>query len=126
MPRVVAIVGSREYPKDQYWRIDEVLNDLPKDCLVISGGARGVDSYAIKKAEQIGLKTDVDLAQWRTKEGLTDKLAGFKRNTRLVNRCTDVIAFHDGISNGTMDTVKKARQTGKAVRFFNIRGEVVI
>lgn len=125
MPRIIAIVGSREYPKDQYWRIDEVLKELPKDSLIISGKARGVDSYTIKKAKELGFKTDEDAAQWRYRDGQFNPQAGIERNTRVVLRCTDVIAFHDGISHGVMDTVKKAREINRPVRFFSSSGEVL-
>lgn len=125
MPRVVAIIGSKKYSLEQFWRVDKVLEGLPSDCLVISNAAPGVGRYAISKAREMGFRTDEDAAGWKRSDGSYNAQAGFARNTRLVNRCTDVIAFHDGVSRGTMDTVKKAREMGKPVRFFNSKGEVV-
>ncbi len=42
------------------------------------------------------------------------KAAGPRRNQLIVARCTDVIAFWDGKSPGTLDTIRKAMKAGKS------------
>ena len=49
----VAIVGSRDYPHPEH--IWSYVATLPADTVVVSGGARGVDSWAAAAATRHGL-----------------------------------------------------------------------
>lgn len=72
---------------------------------VLHGGARGVDSYAGAMARLLNLDVKAMPANWR-KHG---KAAGMIRNTEMLEREPDyVIAFWDGSSRGTLDTIFKA------------------
>ena len=44
------------------------------------------------------------------------KGAGIIRNSQIIERCTSVLAFWDGVSRGTLDSITKAIRAGKAVR----------
>lgn len=111
----IAIVGSREW-KD-YDVIRKFVDSLPADCTVVSGGARGVDSMAIRCATRRNLATHVYLPNWHPEpEGVYDPQAGFKRNQVIVDDVDLVVAFWDGISRGTRDTVLKAEARGLEVR----------
>jgi hypothetical protein len=102
---VIVICGSREgFDRVQ---VDIEIANLPDDCLVITGGARGVDRLAHAAAERFGLQTEVIRADW-DRHG---KRAGYLRNVEMLNREPDrVIAFWDGKSKGTQHTITEARR----------------
>lgn len=109
----VAIVGSRECG-DQ-WRlllnIVALLEPMAKDTVVVSGGARGVDSLAAKAAARLGLRSDIYPANWKA----LGKRAGFARNQTIVDNSDVIHAFWDGRSRGTRHTIQLARTAGKPV-----------
>ena len=72
---------------------------------VISGGAKGADSLGEQFAKEFGYGRTIFLPQW-DKYG---KSAGFRRNQQIVDACDMVLAFWDGKSRGTADTILKAR-----------------
>ena len=102
----VAIVGSRDY--DALGLVRRYVRSLPKDTVVVSGGAIGVDSVAADEAQKCGLQTTVYLPNWKT----FGKSAGFKRNSQIVNDCDLLVAFWDGVSRGTKDSIDKAAAAG--------------
>ncbi|EPZ47608.1 SLOG family protein [Alicyclobacillus acidoterrestris] len=112
----IAIVGSRNYPNqdDIFWYI----NSLPIEDVVVSGGARGVDSYAETFARQRGMTVKVFHADW-DKYG---KSAGYRRNVDIVNYADKVVAFWDGKSKGTKHTIDIARKCGKPVDIYKPNG----
>lgn len=108
----VAIVGSRNYPQmDKVWTLIERLAKKDPAVIIVSGGARGVDTVAAAAARIAGLAVEELLPDW-TRYG---NEAGFERNTRIVAVADRVIAFWDGASGGTRDTLEKARLLGKPV-----------
>lgn len=103
----IAIVGSRNYP-----HLDSVrgyVNRLPLDSIVISGGAQGVDRIAANAASARGMKTIVHEPEWN-KYG---KSAGMIRNSAIIDDCEKLVAFWDGESRGTADSIEKAKKAGK-------------
>ena len=78
--------------------------------MIITGGARGVDSLAHQWAKEKSLNTDVHYAQWDT----YGKAAGAIRNRRMLEEEPDVvIAFPGG--TGTEHMITIARQAGVPV-----------
>jgi len=128
---VVAIVGSRDYPNADVRvgeRLRMLVQDWPEwDWLVVSGGARGVDTEAIRAAERLKLRTHIIPADWRTH----GKGAGFLRNQQIVDEVppaergnpSRVIAFWDFKSNGTRDTIRKSVLNGRATEIWDGEGE---
>lgn len=108
----VAVVGSRGYGR---WGLaEEVLNALPDDTVIISGGAKGPDTLAVEHAKLRGMEYQVFKADWiRYGKG-----AGFIRNGLIVDACDMVIAFWDKESKGTKHTIDLARKKGKMVLVF--------
>lgn len=105
----VAIIGSRGYTNLDAVR--RYVMSLPPNSLVISGGARGVDTVAEQTARQCGLPVKIFPADWN-KHG---KQAGYLRNVQIVEAADYVVAFWDGESKGTAHTIRIARQKGKRV-----------
>jgi len=110
----IGIVGSRGYQNSQ--AIKDFIMNLPNDTVIISGGARGADSLAEYWAYVKQLKTLIIKPNWRA----NGKKAGFLRNTTIVENSDEIVAFWDGRSRGTLDTINKARSVGKKVTIIGL------
>jgi len=108
----IAIVGSRDYPSLP--DVERFVKSLDPSTMIVSGGARGVDRTAERAAKSRGLQTMVFLADWNT----YGKRAGYIRNEQIIDNADEVVAFWDGKSPGTADTIRKARAARKPVRIF--------
>lgn len=107
----LAVIGSRGY--GNYTELKTEINRLDFSNEVneiVSGGARGADSLAEKYAHEYGIKLQVFKPDWNI-----GKHAGFLRNSQIIEYADAVIAFWDGTSRGTLDSVKKAEKMGKPV-----------
>lgn len=101
---VIGVVGSRTY--EDYDLLKRVLRDFIP-CLIVSGGAKGADSLAEKFASESGIPITVYEAEWDT----YGKSAGFRRNQLIVDDSDFIVAFWDGESKGTADTLNKAKKS---------------
>lgn len=110
----VAVIGSRTFMN--YEEVKRVLSTM-KITLLVSGGAKGADSLGERYAKENNIETKIFLPDWN-KHG---KIAGFIRNTDIVNEAELVIAFWDGISKGTLDSIKKADAQGKRLLIINTK-----
>lgn len=114
----IAVVGSRNFNNKDFVinKLSAIILDLEyyDDILIISGGAYGVDSWAeevalIHKISKIIFKPDWD------KYG---KRAGFLRNELIVNEADKVIAFWDGQSKGTKNSIDLAIKAKKPIDIY--------
>jgi hypothetical protein len=110
----VAIIGSREFA--DLTRVAECVTKLPPDTIVVSGGARGVDTEAEVTARRIGLGVIV----LRPNYAEFGKRAPLIRNVDIVKQCDRLVAFWDGASTGTMHAVSLARRLGKPVEMVTL------
>lgn len=108
----IAVVGSREFP-DLPW-VERFVNDVPGDTIIISGGARGVDTTAELAAKKRGLKVWVRRPDYER----FGKGATFKRNLQIVEDADLVVVFWDGKSRGTVNTMEHAKRLGKPMNVF--------
>uniref|UniRef100_A0A6M3JAV1 YspA cpYpsA-related SLOG domain-containing protein n=1 Tax=viral metagenome TaxID=1070528 RepID=A0A6M3JAV1_9ZZZZ len=107
----LAIVGSRTF-NDYDLLIDTLsrFSEAPRQFdTLISGGAKGADSIGERWATSWGIEIVRYLPEWK-KYG---KSAGFIRNQTIVDNCDMVLAFWDGKSSGTADTIEKAKKAKK-------------
>ena len=109
----LAIVGSRNFV--DYKHLCENIDSRNLN-LIISGGAPGADSLAKRYAEDRKIPLQVFNADWK-KFG---KSAGFLRNTQIVDACDGLIAFWDGSSPGTRDTISKIKISKKPYKVVKI------
>lgn len=114
-PKKIAIVGSRNLRP--YKQIERFLRSLPAGTTIVSGGASGPDSIAVEYAQKIGLPTKVFPAEWE-KHG---RAAGMIRNGLIVAEADEILAFHDGVSRGTANTIERAKKAGKPCRVVKIQ-----
>lgn len=115
----IAVVGSREYPNPKLVR--EFVSRLPAGTVVVSGGADGVDGWAEVAAKECGLETLVFVPDWKRLGGR----AGPIRNEQIVIHAGRIVAFWDGSSRGTLNTLVAARDAAVPVDVFGPDGEVV-
>ncbi len=90
------------------------MSKLPIDTVIVSGGASGVDTEAVRSAEERGLVVEVHLAAWDRHP----QRAGILRNGEVVRNSEHLVAFWDGISPGTRDAVRQARAEGLGLSVF--------
>lgn len=107
----LAIIGSRNCPQID---IESHLKFIPDT--IISGGAKGADTYAREFAKMKGLKM-IEFFPDYEKYG---KVAPLERNKLIVEECDCLLAFWDGKSNGTRFTLELAKAKGKPIKIVNI------
>jgi len=115
----VAVVGSRDYRRLDLVR--SFVAGLHADTVVVSGGARGVDTEAEEAAEARGLEVVVLEPEWDR----LGRAAGLIRNKDIVNAADRVVGFWDGASRGTVHSLRLAVKSGKPVLVFGPTGEVM-
>lgn len=106
----IAIVGSRDFADRAAVR--QFVWEQERTTVIVSGGARGVDSAAVDEAKRLGMPYEVHLPDWNKFK----KWAGIQRNRTIVANADEVVAFWDGSSRGTKSTIDMAREAGKPVR----------
>ncbi len=111
---VVAIVGSRGWPKARLHEVQDYVSFLPNGTIILSGGAVGVDTAAEEAARQLGMEVRIHKPNY----DLYGPRAPLIRNITIAEECTRMVAFWDGISTGTMHVVRQARARNKLVEVF--------
>ena len=108
----VAVVGSRGLT------VEDLGKYLPSNTTeIISGGAKGVDTCAREYAILHGIKlTEFKPDYARYGRGG----APLRRNTTIIENADLVLAFWDGKSHGTKDTIDKCQEMGVAVQVYTI------
>ena len=98
--------------KHGLWHSDYPNNCVSQELLIVSGGARGVDTFARDWAEARGARINEYFPNW-SKYGLR---AGPLRNQEMLDneRVDLVVAFPGGA--GTADMISRAHRAGIEVR----------
>jgi len=106
----LAVVGSRTF--DQEERVKKELKYVVDNTLIdtiVSGGAKGVDTFAEIWADENGLKKIIYPAQW-DKFG---RSAGYRRNVDIVENADAILVFWKEGSAGTKHTIEIAKKEDK-------------
>lgn len=113
----VAIIGSRTINDKSfvYSKLDKIFLGRKPD-LVVSGGAKGPDTLGVLWARDNQVEVKEFIPDWE-KYG---RGAGFKRNSQIVEAANLVIAFWDGLSRGTKDSIDKAKKLNKRVEIIKL------
>ncbi len=83
---------------------------------VVSGGATGVDTLAIKYAIEKGIPSKVFHADWKKHQ----RAAGPIRNREMAEYSDALIAIWDGKSRGTKNMIEEAKRKGLKVVVLNV------
>lgn len=112
----VGIVGSRRFPHQEI--VEKFVDTLSKDDVVVSGGAKGPDSWSEKRAKVKGLKTLIFRPKIMSNHR-GDRLAViesyYQRNKEIAENSDIVHAFVVDKKGGTWNTIKWALKFGKQV-----------
>lgn len=115
----VAIVGSRtlvtENDRALVFKVVRRLARNDPEVVIISGGARGVDSFAAEASSAVlGRRAVVHLPDYAKYA----RSAPFMRNQVIVDDATKLVACWDGVSGGTIDAVRRAYKKDIPVFFW--------
>ena len=99
------VIGSRTFTD-----YDLIKKELDKYVIskIVSGGAKGADSLAEKYAHENNIPVEIFKPDWSL-----GRHAGFLRNKTIVEHSDTLIAFWDGVSKGTLSSIKYGEQYGK-------------
>ena len=100
----LAIVGCRNCPPVD---IASHLSEIPET--IVSGGAKGIDTYA----KDFAIENNINLLEFLPEYGKYGRQAPILRNIKIVENADSVLAFWDGKSPGTKFTIEYAKKKGK-------------
>lgn len=112
----VIVCGGRTFSDMElcYRTLDQVLADRT-NIVIVSGHARGADSFGEEYAQEHGLRTCIFKPDWKR----YGRAAGPIRNREMLTYALDgkalIVAFWDGNSKGTRDMIRKGRDAGAEV-----------
>lgn len=90
---------------------------IPKETtLIVSGGAKGIDTIAEKYADEHKISKLILLPQYH----LYGKSAPIKRNETMVDIADTVIIVWDGKSRGTKSTLQYSKKKNKNIILITI------
>lgn len=128
----IAVVGSRKFKHKQVvesivyrelknYHVHSWLDGV--ESSIISGGAKGVDTWAEEISDNFGMSTLPDNHKHCKKIFLPEydkygRRACFIRNSKIINESDCVLAFWDGESKGTKMSIDLAIKAGKPVDIY--------
>lgn len=118
----LAVVGSRIFDDTFYEEVREKLLFIVaryRVNMIISGGAKGIDTLANNFADEIHMSKMIFPAQW----DVYGKSAGMIRNQKIVDACDQLVAFWDGKSPGTKNTIELAKEQNKLLKVYVLKGK---
>jgi len=111
----IAIVGSRRRTDKE--NVEKLVNSFARDVIVISGGAKGVDTWAEQTARNRGLEVIVFRPNLKGIKHRGDMVQRYyDRNKKIAQECDIMYAFvSPDRKGGTENTIKYAQELGKKV-----------
>ena len=107
----VAVIGSRGIS------ISNIGDYLPENTtLIISGGAKGVDT----SAREYAITHGIELTEFLPEYEKYGRGAPLKRNITIIENADLVLAFWDGKSRGTKFVIDNCRKMGVEVRVVEV------
>lgn len=111
----VIVAGGRDF--NDYDLLERKCNQIlsnkdPTGLEIVSGTARGADKIGETYAAYRGISIKRFPANWK-KFG---KSAGYIRNKEMAEYANALIAFHDGISKGTLSMIQLMESVAKPYR----------
>ena len=110
----LAIIGSRSI---EYLDLDEYIKEKPD--IIISGGAKGIDTIAWEWA----LENHIEIIVHKPNYNVHGKLAALRRNDIIVDEADKIMAFWNGKSTGTKYVIDRAKKLGKPLEIILLNEE---
>ncbi len=121
----IGVVGSRDW-KDEN-QIYEYLNkyiNSSMDVCIVSGGAKGVDSFAVKYAKENKLDYKEFLPKIKKGQNRFEIIKEYyRRNKEIVDHSDVLIAFVNKDTGGTWNTIKHAKNKGIKINVIREKSE---
>jgi len=112
----VAIVGSRKFQNRE--KVIELVNSLPQETVIVSGGCHGPDKWAEDAARKRGMDVDIYLPDLPKKNApwYDFTKAYYARNMKIAQNSDAMHAFvTPDRTGGTENAIKYAKQLNKNV-----------
>lgn len=112
----IIVCGNKDFT-DRDFCLEKLKEMIPRytNPEIISGHARGADTFGEEYARMTGIKCSVFKAEWKR----YGKAAGPIRNREMLDYAMEetpvVIAFWNGTSRGTKNMIERARKAGVEV-----------
>ncbi len=110
MTKRLAIVGSRDCPSID---ITPYIPFVPST--IVSGGAKGADTYA----KEYAIKNNIPIVEYLPQYDKYGRQAPIMRNIQIVDNCDFVLAFRNGTTSGTKFAVDYASRRGVPYKITN-------
>lgn len=106
----LAIIGGRTFNDLQLFNAQlELIRQSNTISQIISGGAKGADTFAANYAKSNNIPLLEFIPDWTT----FGKSAGFRRNVDIITACTACLAFWNNKSKGTKHSIDLAIKCNK-------------
>ncbi len=115
----IAVIGSREgFDETTIWmRVSDIVSRM-EDVTLISGGARGVDSFVESWAKATGTKIEIIKPV-----NPSSKIDYLYRNIEIITKADLIIVFWDCKSRGTKFVIDYAKARGKEIKMIMLNKE---
>ena len=121
----VAIIGGRDFINYDLLKF-KLIPYRASITQIVSGGANGADTLGAMFGRENGIPVKVFEAEWenfnepcKVKKNKNGKeynaLAGFNRNIDIIKNSDFIVAFWNGVSLGTRDSIRKAHKLKKDI-----------
>lgn len=118
MKMKLAIVGARNtevsYAEWEELLLSEV--NTSDVAMVVSGGAKGVDSFA----KRFAARHHISLMEFLPNHVKFGRYTTLRRNTQIVKEANCVIALPSSNSRGTLHSINEAKRLGNHMTITNI------
>lgn len=126
-PRV-GVVGSRR--RTDRWRVTQFINSLPKDTVIVSGGCRGVDSWAEEAATKRGLQVETHPPDYTGFSTLSyhEKCQRYYDRNKMIAKNSDSLHAFTGPDRkgGSENTIQAALGLGREVTIHDPDGNTYL
>jgi len=111
----IAVIGSRSF--NDFGLLKQILDGFSEISMIVSGGAKGTDQLAAQYAFTRSIPTIIFNPNWSVHK----KGAGHRRNELIIKESDLILAFWDGNSKGTSNTIELSKKLGKPIRIVHFK-----
>ena len=115
----IAVIGSRNFCDYSFFaeKLEQIISNLEGEIEFVSGGCKsGGDALISRWCKENNYKLTEFLPDWEAHK----KAAGIIRNRLIVDECTHLIAYWDGVSKGTKSSIDMCNKQNKPLIIIKI------